>query len=467
MNTENLTSNTVVRDYQLEIADIIRSNLAPKLIREKLMDYHENDIAATLAELKKEERSKLYTILSSDTLASVLEYADELYEYLEELSVRKRIDILSRIEVATAVEYLSALAKKERNILIELMPEESKKEISLLASFDDDEIGSKMTTNYIAIPEGLGVRQAMHELINQAAENDNVSTIYVIDEDETLLGAIDLKDLIRAREGSSLDDIIMTSYPYVYATDLIDECIERIKEYGEDSIPVLDSENKLKGVLTAQDLAQLIEDEIGEDYAMLAGLTSEEDLKEPVFKSIGKRLPWLVVLFGLGLFVSSIVGLFEEVVSSLTLIVSFQSLILGMAGNVGTQSLAVTIRMLMDENLTGKQKFYLVTKEARVGLCNGLILGVLSFLLIGSYLYLMKGETATIAFSVALCTGIALLVAMFLSSIFGTAVPILFKKLKIDPAVASGPFITTINDLVAVITYYGLAWILLINFLQF
>ncbi|MBQ7016553.1 MAG: magnesium transporter [Firmicutes bacterium] len=465
MNTENI-ANTTHRDYATEIADIIRSNLAPKLIREKLLDYHDNDIAAALAELKKEERSKLYTIISSDTLASVLEYADDLYEYLEELSVRKRIDILSRIEVATAVEYLSALAKKERNILIELMPEDSKKEISLLASFDEDEIGSKMTTNYIAIPEGLGVRQAMHELINQAAENDNVSTIYVIDEDETLLGAIDLKDLIRAREGSSLDDIIMTSYPYVYATDLIDECIERIKEYGEDSIPVLDSENKLKGVLTAQDLAQLIEDEIGEDYAMLAGLTSEEDLKEPVFKSIGKRLPWLVVLFGLGLFVSSIVGLFEEVVSNLTLIVSFQSLILGMAGNVGTQSLAVTIRMLMDENLTGKQKLHLITKEARVGLCNGLILGLLSFLLIGSYLYLLKGETLTIALSVALCTGIALFVAMFLSSIFGTAVPILFKKLKIDPAVASGPFITTINDLVAVITYYGLAWILLINFLQ-
>ena len=461
--------NTVIathRDYATEIADIIRSNLAPKLIREKLLDYHENDIAAALAELKKEERSKLYTIINCDTLASVLEYADDLYEYLEELSVRKRIDILSRIEVATAVEYLSALAKKERNILIELMPEDSKKEISLLASFDDDEIGSKMTTNYIAIPEGLGVRQAMHELINQAAENDNVSTLYVIDEDEALVGAIDLKDLIRAREGSPLEDIIMTSYPYVYATDPIDECIERIKEYGEDSIPVLDSENKLKGVLTAQDLAQLIEDEIGEDYAMLAGLTSEEDLKEPVFKSIGKRLPWLVVLFGLGLFVSSVVGLFEEVVSSLTLIVSFQSLILGMAGNVGTQSLAVTIRMLMDENLTGKQKFHLITKEARVGLCNGLILGVLSFLLIGSYLYLLKGETFTIAFSVALCTGIALLVAMFLSSIFGTAVPILFKRLKIDPAVASGPFITTINDLVAVITYYGLAWILLINFLH-
>ena len=466
MNNENLTSAATLRDYQNEVADIIRCNLAPKLIREKLLDYHENDIAAALADLKKEERSKLYTILSSDTLASVLEYADDLYEYLEELSVRKRIDILSRIEVATAVEYLSALAKKERNILIELMPEESKKEISLLASFDDDEIGSKMTTNYIAIPEGLGVRQAMHELINQAAENDNVSTIYVIDEDETLLGAIDLKDLIRAREGSPLEDIIMTSYPYVYATDLIDECIERIKEYGEDSIPVLDSENKLKGVLTAQDLTQLVEDEIGEDYAMLAGLTSEEDLKEPVYKSIGKRLPWLVVLFGLGLFVSSIVGLFEEVVSSLTLIVSFQSLILGMAGNVGTQSLAVTIRMLMDENLTGKQKFYLITKEARVGLCNGLILGILSFLLIGSYLYLLKGETLTIALSVALCTGIALLVAMFLSSIFGTAVPILFKRLKIDPAVASGPFITTINDLVAVITYYGLAWILLINFLN-
>jgi magnesium transporter len=137
-----------------------------------------------------------------------------------------------------------------------------------------------------------------------------------------------------------------------------------------------------------------------------------------------------------------------------------------MAGNVGTQSLAVTIRTLMDEALTAKQKLYLVFKEARVGFCNGLILGSLSFVLIGSFLLFAKGEPATLAFSVSLCTGIALLISMLLSSISGTVIPIIFKKLGIDPAVASGPFITTINDLVAVLTYYGLAWLLLLKVLQ-
>ena len=287
-----------------------------------------------------------------------------------------------------------------------------------------------------------------------------------MDEDETLVGAIDLKDLIIARETTELETIIMTSYPYVYAGELIEECIERIKGYSEDSIPVLDSDNRLKGVLTAQEIAQLIDDEMGDDYAKLAGLTAEEDLREPLKKSIGKRLPWLLVLLGLGILVSGVVGLFEKVVAHLALIVCFQSLVLDMAGNVGTQSLAVTIRVLMDEQISGKEKLYLIGKEARVGLTSGIILGVLSFLLIGGYLVLFKGQPGMLAFSVSFCTGVALLVSMLLSSVSGTTIPMIFKRLKIDPAVASGPLITTINDLVAVVTYYGLAWILLIHVLH-
>ena len=150
----------------------------------------------------------------------------------------------------------------------------------------------------------------------------------------------------------------------------------------------------------------------------------------------------------------------------MALIVCFQSLVLDMAGNVGTQSLAVTIRVLMDEHLSGKQKLFLISKEARVGLLNGLILGVLSFAFIGLYLILLKGQSVLMAFSISACTGVALLVSMLLSSIAGTAIPISLKKMKIDPAVASGPLITTINDLVAVVSYYGLAWILLINILH-
>ena len=137
-----------------------------------------------------------------------------------------------------------------------------------------------------------------------------------------------------------------------------------------------------------------------------------------------------------------------------------------MAGNVGTQSLAVTIRVLMDEQLSGKQKLFLIGKEARIGLVNGMILGVLSFVFIGVYLVVLKGQSIMLAFSVSLCTGASLVISILLSSICGTVVPLIFKKLNIDPAVASGPLITTTNDLVAVVTYYGLAWVLLINVLH-
>lgn len=196
-----------------------------------------------------------------------------------------------------------------------------------------------------------------------------------------------------------------------------------------------------------------------------AVLTAAEDLYEPVAKSVAKRLPWLIILLGLGLVVSSVVGVFEHVVASLPIIIVFQSLVLDMAGNVGTQSLAVTIRVLMDETVSRRQKLQLIIKETRVGFLNGLILGSLSFLFIGLYLMLLKGQAPLFSFAVSFCTGVALLTAMFLSSLSGTIIPLLFKKCHIDPAVASGPLITTVNDLFAVVTYYGMAWLLLIGVL--
>lgn len=453
-------------DYAEEIAKILRSNLAPKLIQEQLLNYHENDIADAMDLLQKEERYRLYHILDAASLAQVLEYSDALDKFFDEMSVRKKVEILSELEPSTAAEYLKGINKTERDSLIELMSEDAKHEIFLVSSFDENEIGSKMTTNFVSIGSDSTVRQAMRELIKQAANNDNISTIYVADMHGMFAGAIDLKDLIIARENTPLDTIIMTSYPYVYATEQIEDCIERIKDYSEDSIPILDAENRIKGVLTAVEITQLVDDEMGDDYAKFAGLTAEEDLHEPLGKSIGKRLPWLIILLGLGLVVSSAVSIFENVVASLTLIIYFQSLVLDMAGNAGTQSLAVTIRVLIDEEVSRKEKIYLILKEAKIGLCNGLILGAASFVLVGLYLLLLKGESTLLAFSVSMCTGAALMIAMFMSSIIGTVMPLIFRKLKIDPAVASGPFITTINDLVAVVSYYGLSWLLLINVLK-
>lgn len=465
MTKMNLNS-TALPNYQAELLALIRSNLSPKALKNQVTNYHASDLADSFADLTRDDREKLYRILDVQELADVFERLDNTSVYFAELSMRKKIEVIACMEADEAAGLLRQLSRSERNSLIDLLPQEAKKDIDLLDSFDEDEIGSKMTTNYVEILLGSSIKKAMESLIAQAAENDNISTLYIVDNESTFCGAVDLKDLIIAREGSSLDEIIATSYPYVYASELVEDCIERLKEYSEDSIPVLDNENKLLGVITSQDVVRVVDEELGEDYAKLAGLASEEELSEPVRQSVRKRLPWLVVLLGLGMVVSGVVGIFEEVVAQLTIVMCFQSLILDMAGNVGTQSLAVTIRVLMDEKLTGHQKLMLVWKEVKIGLTNGCILGVLSFAVVGGYLYLLKGNAPGFAFAVSGCIGIALILAMVISSISGTVIPLFFKKIKIDPAVASGPLITTINDLVAVVAYYGLAWLLLIRVLH-
>ena len=456
------------QDYTGEILKIIRSNTSPAVMCSRLEDYHANDLADVMPELTVQERCKLYRILDMDKLSDIFEYtdSDNAAEYLKEIDVKKGAAILSRMETDALVEVLHKIDKAKKRLLLDLMDDEVRHDIEVIASFDDDEIGSKMTTNCIIIRENLTVKQAMSSLVEQAAKNDNISTLFVVTEQQKFYGAIDLKDLIIARQDRALEDLVVTSYPYVYAEEDIDDCIEKLKDYSEDSVPVLDNDNRLLGVITSANIIDLVDDEMGEDYAMFAGLTAEEDLKEPLKESMKKRMPWLIVLLGLGMVVSSVVGVFEHVVTQLPIIMAFQSLILDMAGNVGTQSLAVTIRVLMDESLTGKQKVELVFKEMKIGLCNGGLLGILSFAVIGLYIYLFKGKTLLFSYAVSGCIGVALLLAMLISSAVGTCIPLFFKKINIDPAVASGPLITTVNDLVAVVTYYGLGWILLIQVLH-
>lgn len=460
---QEITETNQHPSHQEDIVKLIKGPLTPKMKQQNLLSYHEKDISDALCLLSVDDRKHLYTLLDAEWIAEILEYSDDSTIYLNEIPIQKRMAVLSHFETVEMLDYIREMDKDSRDIILDLLDSEKKREFLLLNSFNEDEIGSKMTSNYVAIDFGISVKEAMSSLIRQANDNDNISTIYVLDKNQIFLGAIDLKDLIIAREGTDLEKIITTSYPYVYATEQIEDCLSRIKDYSEDSIPVLDNENKLIGVLTSQTIMELVDDEMSEDYAKFAGLSSEEDLNEPLRKSIMKRLPWLMVLLVLGMFVSSIVGVFEKVVAQLPLIIAFQSLILDMAGNVGTQSLAVTIRVLIDENIGKKQKFFLVCKETRIGLVNGMILGVLSFVLVGFYLVLLKSQTMNMAFSISACTGIALVVSMVLSSMSGTLIPLMFIKMKIDPAVASGPLITTINDLVAVITYYCLVWVLIIG----
>lgn len=325
------------------------------------------------------------------------------------------------------------------------------------------EIGSRMSGNFVCIPDTMTIRGAMSELVRQAGEHDNISTLYVVDGSGVFSGSIDLKDLIIARENDPLDGIIRRSCPYVFAHERAEDCADRLAGYEEDSLPVLTDDGKIAGVLTARDLMELADDAMGDDYAKLGGLTSEEDVREPAVVSMKKRLPWLIVLLFLGMGVSSVVGVFESVVSALPIVICFQSLVLDMAGNVGTQSLAVTIRVLMDEKLSLREKLMLLGKEMRVGLLNGGCLGVMALVFLGVYIHVCKGYVWLSAVLISGCVGVSLLVTMVISSLVGTLIPMLFHKIHIDPAVASGPLITTVNDLVAVVTYYGLAMLFLIN----
>ncbi|MDD6233798.1 MAG: magnesium transporter [Lachnospiraceae bacterium] len=454
------------KNYVQELVDIIRSGLPENELVDRISDYHDNDIAEALTKLDKEERVKVYYAMGAERMAEIFAYLDDAEDYLRELPMESVAKVISEMDSDDAVDVLEDMDDSTRHRIVEMLDEDAGDDVRLLLSYDDDEIGSCMTTNFIVIHNNLTIKQAMHELVKQAGDNDNISTIYVVDDNDKFYGAIDLKDLIVARENDNLEDLISRSYPYVRTREKISECIEELKDYAEDSIPVLLENGKIAGIITAQDIVEAVDDEMGEDYAKLAGLTSEEDLNEPTLLSMKKRLPWLIILLFLGMGVSSVVGIFEEVVAVLPVVMCFQSLILDMAGNVGTQSLAVTIRVLMDENLTVAQKLKLVVKEMKTGFLNGVCLAVMSFLFLGLYIHFFRKYDIGHSFLIAACVGVSLIVAMVISSLVGTVIPIFFKKIKVDPAVASGPLITTVNDLVAVVVYYGLTWIFLINMLH-
>lgn len=449
-----------------QIVEIIKSTHSIDEMTEKLKDFHDKDIAQSFELLNTAERNLLYSALDAEWLADIISYIDNPVQYVEEIGIEKLAAIINEMDADDAVDLWSVIEESVKVKLRPMIDDETKTDIRLINSYEEDEIGSLITTNFICIKQNLTIRQAMHELVRQAGENDNISTIYVVDEKNRFCGAIDLKDLIIARESTKLETLISYAYPYLLDHEKISDTIQKIKDYAEDSLPVLDKNKKIVGIITSQDVVEAVDDELGEDYAKLAGLASEEDITETTKDSVKKRLPWLIILLFLGMGVSTVVGAFEGVVAVLPVVICFQSLILDMAGNVGTQSLAVTIRVLMDENLTGKDKLKLVIKEMKVGFCNGALLGILALVCLGVYIALFKGYAFGTAMVISACVGVALLVAIVISSLIGTLVPMLFHKMKIDPAVASGPLITTVNDLVAVVTYYGLAWIFLIKLIR-
>ncbi|MBO7304497.1 MAG: magnesium transporter [Clostridia bacterium] len=463
---EKLIPCSKERNYREQILDIIRSDLDESKMREALLEYHENDVADAFGELSGEEREHLLSLLGSEIISGIVSYLDDAGEYLSELDAGEAADIIENMDADDAAEALEELDEETRSEIFELIEdEEIKGEIELIDSYDESEFGSRMSTNFIAVKRTQTIKQTMRELVREAAENDNIYTIFALNDDGSFYGAIDLKDLIVARSDVPLEDLISTAFPFVYDKEIVSENIERLRGYSENMIPVISSKNdSLLGVITSNDIVELIDEERSEDYAKLAAMSAEVEPDESLFVSMKKRVPWLIALLFMGLIVSAVVGIFEGVVDALPMIVSFQSLILGMAGNVGTQSLAVTVRTLgNDGDGSLKKQIVTVLKEIRVALLNGVVLGAISFAIVSAYLFIFATYAPPFVFAAAGCVGLAMCFAMAISGLTGAAIPVCLYRCGVDPAVASGPLITTVNDLVAVLSYYGLAWALLLN----
>ena len=456
-----------MEDFVLEIVNIVKNAINDPEINldEELRHYHEKDIADAYLELSKEEQDYFREHIDEQFLSDIFAYfAEENIEAIEELPTEEIADIVELMDADDAKDILDELDEEKQDEVLDLMEGEIKSDLELINSFNEDEIGSLMTTNYIDIRSDLTIKDAMRRVIKMAKENDNVRTLIAVNRENEYLGTVDLKDLIKARAKDDLETIIRQNTPYLLATDLIDDSIEKIIDYNMDMIPVINENKKLLGVLTSSDVVELVDDTLSEDYAKLAGLSSEDDLDESLFSSIKKRIPWLIILIILSIGVSILISCFENVVAKIATIMFFQSLVLDMAGNVGTQSLAVTVRVISNSEVAKKDERKLIFKEIRVGFLNGLILATLSFASILAFLCIKhepiiegNGFDVIDCLKISGTASLALVLAMTLSSLFGTIVPIVLRKMKVDPAAASGPFITTLNDCIAVVCYYSLA----------
>lgn len=449
-----------------EIMKIIKETTDLNVLHDLLYSYHKNDIARCFEYLSDEELEKVYQTFDEQELSEIFTYLDDVKEYIEDLETETAADLIELMDSDDARDVLEELDEDAAKEILELMDEEVVEDIELLTSYDEDVIASYMTNNYITVRKDYSIKQTMKTVVEEASTNDNFTIIYVVNEDDTLYGTIELKDLIKARATDNLEDIIKKSYPSILDMTNVSDALILVKDYEIDSIPIVNEKNVLLGVVTTNDLIEVIDDELSDDYAKLAGLTSEEELEESTFKSVKKRIPWLCALLVLGLIISLVMRVFESAIVAVPAIVFFQSMILGMGGNVGTQSLAVTIRAISDEDISRKEVFRLVFKEIRIAFFNGILVGIISFIVVSGYLMLTHtvidpsiGYNVFDIFKTSGVVSVSLLISMVISGLIGTLIPIVLQKCKIDPAVASGPFITSINDIMAIVVYYGITLI--------
>ena len=439
-----------------EISNLI-SNKKNKEIKKLVGGIHYADLAEIINELESIERIYLIKIIDSDKTSDVLTEVDEdvREEILKTLSEKEIAGEIKELDSDDAVDILSELSDEKQEKVISLIKDESITEnIRELLNYDEDSAGGLMAKELISVNENWSVLKCLREIRKQAKDIKRVHSIYVLNKKKILIGRLSLKDLITSPSKSKIQEIYIPKVDYVHVNDSADEVAKLMSKYDLEAIPVVGDNNELLGRITIDDIVDFIKDEAEEDYLLAAGISNDVEADDSIFELTKARLPWLILgLFG-GLGSVFILESFENIMASkeLRALFFYTPLIAAMAGNVGVQSSAIVVQGLANDVIKGSLISRLI-KEVSLTILNGLILSIIIILF---------GLIINQSLEMSITISVSMIFVIIVAALIGTSVPIILDKFGIDPAIATGPFITTGNDVIGILLFFYIAKLILV-----
>ncbi len=445
---------TLMKEVELDqgrLTNLIESNDIHGF-RDDFLSLHPYDRAIFYERTTPEIREQMYLYLSPKEMAVLFETSeiedDEYKLYLEEMDTTYAAEMISYMFVDNAVDVMKELDQTQLISYLTLMNKEEAEQIRALLHYEEHTAGSIMTTEFVTIPENSTVRSAMTILKNEAPSAETIYYIFIVNEKNRLTGVVSLRDLIIAEEDTLIQEIMNDRVVSVLVSEDQEDVARKMQDYNLLAMPVVDFQQHLLGIVTVDDIIDVMDEEASDDYSKLAGVVDIDTVDKNSFAAAKKRAPWLIILLVLGMVTANLIDMFTETIEKVAILAAFIPLIAGTAGNSGTQALAVAVRGIATRDNEHESRWKLLAREAGTGLITGLISAVFVVLLITIW----KGE-----FFIGILVGTAIMVSIFVATLSGSFIPLLMHKLKIDPAVASGPFITTLNDVISILIYLGLA----------
>ena len=417
-------------------------------------EMHYADIAEILDELSFDDVVYIIKLLDSEKTSAVLMELDEdiREKTLQNLSAKEIAEEVEELDSDDAADIIGELSQERQEaVLSKIEDEEHVKEIEELLAYDEDSAGGLMAKELVKVNENWTVLKCVREMRAQAEEVTRVHSIYVVDDNDKLKGRLSLKDLLITSTKTAISEVYIPKVDFVNVHDNLDEVSNKMRKYDLEAIPVIDNNGVLLGRITIDDIVDVIKEEADKDYQLAAGLTQDVEADDSILQLTKARLPWLFLglLGGVGAFL--IMVLFENTFDENAVLFFFTPLIAAMAGNVGVQSSAIIVQGLANDDVKGSINSRLI-KEMLLAALNGLVLAVFLF----GFVWFYEGKVNT-----ALAISVSLVAVIIVAGLIGTFVPLFLNKRGIDPAIATGPFITTSNDIFGILIYFMIAKLIL------